>query len=274
MPERPLRAPAARLHHRHPGQRPARPHAGDGRGAPRPQDAHLLRGQRPRLRRRDAHHQGAPSTTRRRCTLRRRGRRGDLRIRERADRDRAASGASRAGAAVAPRRWRSRRTGWSRSSSSPRSASRLRRFGAVDDAPDARRRAARIRRTRHPEDAPAGLRRQGPGERARRAGMRRVPGSGRRPTGGAREAHRASRARSRRWSCAGQTARTRLLRLPRQHPRERHPAPLGRAGGPARSRSRAAPATSPQPSPTRSTMSACWRWRCSISGRTRPRPSA
>ncbi len=69
MPEARASAPLPPgLHHRHPGQRPARPHAGDGRRAPGPQDAHLLRGQRPGLRRGHAHHQGAPSTTRRRST--------------------------------------------------------------------------------------------------------------------------------------------------------------------------------------------------------------
>ena len=50
--------PASRLDHRHPRQRPARTHAGDGRRTPRPHDARLLRRQRPGLRRGDPHHQG------------------------------------------------------------------------------------------------------------------------------------------------------------------------------------------------------------------------
>ena len=89
MPEDTRRArPASRLDHRHPGQRPARTHAGDGRRAPRPQDARLLRRQRPGLRRGDAHHQGRLRRSGRALRVRGKRRRGHLRVRERGRRHR------------------------------------------------------------------------------------------------------------------------------------------------------------------------------------------
>ena len=84
-----------------------------------------------------------------------------------------------------------------------------------------------------PEDAPARLRRQGPGEGR----------AGRRSGGGAREAlgrqpscsrsASSSRCELSALAVRGRDGAMRLLRLPGQHARRRHPAPLRRAGRPA-----------------------------------------
>ena len=72
---------------------------------------------------------------------------------------------------------------------------------------------------------------------------------------------------------AQRSRRAGVLRLPAQHPRERHPAPLGRALGLACCRSRPRARHCRDDCRMRSTTSACWRSRCSIWAPRQQRPS-
>ena len=124
-------------------------------------------------------------------------------------------------------------------------------------------RAQGLRGTRHPEDAPARLRRQGTGEPEAERRYGRCLGVGWPAALRAREAHRLC---ARALGAGGARCRRRdgRLRLPGQHARRRHSAPLRRArraagGGPG-----AGPPDRGDASPRRSTTSACWRSRCSM----------
>ena len=222
------RAPAG-VDHRHPGRRPARPHAGAGRGAARLQVPHLQRRRTGPPRRRgcdDARRLRGLGKDR---SVRGGSRRRHLRVRERAGRGRRGGRAHHAGAARASRRSRWRRTGSRRSASSRRLGIPVAPFAAVAGPDDFAAAIARGRRAGDPQDAPPRLRRQGPG-----AHRRRPASSPRRSRPSA-----ARRQRSRRFvdfecevsvllvrSLAGEIA---LLRHPDQPPRGRHPAHLDRA---------------------------------------------
>ena len=172
-----------------------------------------------------------------------------------------------AGAARAPGRWRWRRTGWSRRSSSPRLGIPVAPFQGVDGQ-TSRDRARSCRRARDPEDAPPRLRRQGPGGR----------GAGRRSGGGlaadrrqARHPREARRLRARALRAGGARRGRRgspstIARATRTRTASCAARWCPRACPPTTS---PAPATSPAASPRRSTTSACWRWRCSTSAPTR-----
>ena len=275
MPEGRLRAAAAaRLHHRHPGQRPARPHAGAWRPRASASRRTSIARKRPGLRRGDAHQQGR---------LRRRG--GACRLCARASMR----------SPTSSRTWRSRRPSFSTAScrcgrapgrcevAQDRLAEKefiaalgipVAPFAAVDGPAESRTpRSPPSAAASHPEDAPARLRRQGPGERWRRGDDAAAAGQ---PIG-ARPAVLERRIAV----CLGASVlvvrsagrRAGLLRLSRAT-RTRTASCAApwcrRACRPPTSR---APARSPPPSPTRSTMSACWPSRCSTSAPTRRPPS-
>ena len=220
---------AARLHHRHPRQRPARPHAGDGRCPARLQMPHLLRRERPRLRRGGIdNHRRLTTTWRSIARFAEQRRRRHLRVRERAGRRRGSRRARAPGAARPARRSRSRRTGSRKRRSLRLGHSRSRRFAAVASPDDFAAAVAEV-------GAPAILKTRrlgydGKGQaRIEQAGeiAAAFEAVGRAPA--VLEALVASSARCRCWSCAAWPARRASTTSP-PTPRGRHPAHLGRAG--------------------------------------------
>ena len=257
----------ARLDHRHPRRRPARPHAGAGRrparlrlhstrpsgSGPAAQSppAHRRRVRRPRRSPRFARRvdvvtfefENVPTAAARRARRRRR------------------RCARRRGAGVAQDRLARR------ASSTPRRPP-PRRSRAVDDASRPRRGARALGAPAILKTRRVGYDGKGQARVERRRG-RAAWDARRRQRRSILEGARRLRARV---SIAARARPDGEVAVPRRaaKPRRRHPAPLTSPRRPALREAIAQREGSPRRSPTRSTMSACWRWRCSRSP-TRPR---